>query len=131
VTPHQMPTAAEVNYQEIATSIRQVKKIVLPDSSTVWVNALSQLRIPESFGTKSRELFLDEGEAFFEVARNPDKPFVVHSRGIATEVLGTAFNISNYQRLNRIAVDVQHGKVRETDDHEQLLAGELTAAQQL
>lgn len=128
---HQVSATTDTAYRAITTAVRQVKKVALPDSSTVWVNASSRLRIPESFGKTSRELYLDEGEAFFDVTPNPDKPFVVHSRDIVTKVLGTAFNVSNYQRLNRITVDVQHGKVRITDSNQQLLVNELTAAQQL
>lgn len=127
----QAAAATDAAYYEVATAVRQVKKLILPDSSTVWVNASSRLRVPESFGKTSRELYLDEGEAFFEVTPNLDKPFVVYSRDIVTKVLGTAFNISNYQRLNQITVDVQHGKVRITDTNQQLLVNELTATQQL
>ncbi|RQP18563.1 MAG: FecR family protein [Parapedobacter sp.] len=122
---------AGIGYREITTAVRQVKKITLPDSSIVWVNASSRLRIPEWFGAAGRELYLDEGEAFFEVTPNPGKPFIVYSRGIVTQVLGTAFNISNYERLSRITVDVQQGSVRVIDTNQRLLANKLTKAQQL
>ncbi|SFC68359.1 ferric-dicitrate binding protein FerR, regulates iron transport through sigma-19 [Parapedobacter composti] len=128
---HEGSVATNLTYHEVSTTVRQVKQVTLPDSSTVWVNALSQLRIPESFGKTSREVYLDEGEAFFEVAPDLNKPFIVHSRGIVTRVLGTAFNITNYQRLNRITVDVAHGKVQVTGTGKRLPAAELTAAQRL
>ncbi len=118
-------------YVEVVTGVRQVKKLVLPDSSTVWVSALSKLRIPERFDQGARALFLDEGEAFFDVTPDPAKPFLVHSRGITTQVLGTAFNVSAYERLGSVSVTVQHGMVRVSDQRDRVLAGTLTAAQQL
>ncbi len=118
-------------YRRIETAVSQVKKLTLPDSSVVWVNAMSTLRIPESFGKPTRELFLDEGEAYFEVARNPAKPFIVYSRGLSTRVLGTAFNVNAYHRLGAVSVTVTHGKVAVTDSNQHPLAAQLTAAQQL
>lgn len=126
------PTVQEpVPYVEVTTGVRQVKKLVLPDSSTVWVSALSRLRVPERFDSGVRELFLDEGEAFFEVTADPDRPFIVRSRSVSTRVLGTAFNVSNYLRLGRVTVTVQHGKVRVSDSTDRVLAGALVAAQRL
>lgn len=118
-------------YHRVETAVSQVKKITLPDSSVVWVNAMSTLRIPESFGKPTRELFLDEGEAYFEVASDPAKPFIVYSHGLSTRVLGTAFNVNAYQRLGAVSVTVTHGKVAVADSHQHPLAAPLTAAQQL
>lgn len=134
-THHTAPLASSPEpstaYRRVETAVSQVKKITLPDSSVVWINALSTLRIPESFGKATRELFLDEGEAYFEVASNPAKPFTVYSHGLSTRVLGTAFNVNAYQRLGSISVTVAHGKVAVADSNQYPLAAQLTAAQQL
>jgi len=118
-------------YRTVETAVSQVKKLTLPDSSVVWVNAMSTLRIPESFGKPTRALFLDEGEAYFEVASNPEKPFVVYSHGLSTRVLGTAFNVNAYQRLGAVSITVTHGKVAVADSNQHPLAPPLAAAQQL
>lgn len=123
--------SAPLAYQQVETAIGQVKKITLPDGSMVWVNAMSSLRVPESFGKPTRALYLDEGEAYFEVAHDPSKPFVVHSRSLSTRVLGTAFNVNAYQRLGSISVTVTHGKVAVADSNRRQLAAPLTEAQQL
>lgn len=124
-------SSATLTYQQVETVVGQVKKITLPDGSMVWVNALSSLRVPKSFGKPTRALYLDEGEAYFEVAHDPSKPFVVHSRGLSTRVLGTAFNVNAYKRLGSISVTVTHGKVAVADSNQHQLAAPLTEAQQL
>ncbi|MCC9135500.1 FecR family protein [Pontibacter silvestris] len=97
-----------VTYQ---TGPAQFKKITLPDSSIVYLHANSMLRAPKSFAAKVRELNLVYGQSFFEVKKNPQKPFVVHSHEIETRVLGTSFNIKAYQQEGYIAVTVNTGKV--------------------
>jgi ferric-dicitrate binding protein FerR (iron transport regulator) len=77
------------------TALGQKLSLVLPDGSRVKLNAGSQLSFPQVFAGKQREVTLD-GEAFFDVAHDPEHPFVVHSKGIAIEVKGTSFNVENY-----------------------------------
>lgn len=93
----------------VQTGIGEQKTITLPDGSTAYLNVASQLRYPESFSEDLREVYL-EGEAFFEVVKNPNMAFVVHSGGFKTEVLGTSFNVSAYSEEVRVAVAT--GKVR-------------------
>jgi len=71
-------------------------QIFLPDGTRVWLNAASSLRFPTVFSEESREVALT-GEAYFEVASNKSKPFLVSSRGSVIEVLGTHFNIMAYE----------------------------------
>ncbi|UCS91562.1 DUF4974 domain-containing protein [Echinicola marina] len=66
----------------------------LPDQTIVWLNSGSSLRYPERFDSTVRWVELD-GEAFFEVAENPEKPFQVSSDGLLTTALGTSFNVNN------------------------------------
>jgi len=81
----------------------------LSDGSIIKLNASSKLIVPDSFGIKRRDVFL-EGEAFFKIAKNPHKPFMVHAGDISTLVTGTAFNVRAYNE-NNIRVAVFEGRV--------------------
>jgi ferric-dicitrate binding protein FerR (iron transport regulator) len=82
----------------------------LPDGTTVKLNADSEVRYPETFGDQ-REVFLS-GEAFFEVVKDVNRPFLVHSKELTTRVLGTSFNIRAYQQEKSIKVALLEGKVQ-------------------
>jgi len=99
-----------VAYTQSAARYGQVIKVVLPDSSKVWLNAGSRLRYPQSFDGKTREIEL-EGEAFFDVKHNEHQPFIVHSGELNTQVLGTTFNIKAYKTNRKLRVTVATGKV--------------------
>ncbi len=99
-------------YVEISTTKGSTEKVVLADGSTIIVNASSRLRYPEKFSGNTRSIYLEEGEAFFKVASDPARAFVVHSGDIATTALGTSFNIRAYARENRITVALLTGKVK-------------------
>lgn len=71
-------------------------KVILPDSSCVWVNAASSLRFPTRFAEDERRVEL-AGEAYFEVAKNTKKPFIVKSGQQQIQVLGTEFNARSYK----------------------------------
>ena len=73
----------------------QKSSVLLPDGSKVWLNAASTLRFPEKFAGSQREITL-EGEAFFEVVENQEKPFIVKTRDVDVKVFGTSFNVSAY-----------------------------------
>jgi len=91
----------------------QKANITLPDGSKVWLNSQSKLTYSPDFNVKTRELLLD-GEAFFEVAHNAEKPFIVRSNDIAVEALGTAFGMKAYNEDNLISSILMKGKVRVT-----------------
>lgn len=82
----------------------------LPDGSIVKLNAASELRISSDFGGDYREVYL-EGEAYFEVVKNLQKPFIVHTGDLSTIVTGTAFNVNAYQENEDIKVAVFEGSV--------------------
>jgi len=89
--------------------------IRLPDSSGVWMNAHSTLSYdPVKFADKERRVSL-QGEAYFEVAKNPARPFVVVSGTIATRVLGTGFNVQTYQQDELIRITLVHGSIAVDD----------------
>ncbi|NSL90973.1 DUF4974 domain-containing protein [Chitinophaga sp. Mgbs1] len=98
-------------YTQISTARGETRQVVLPDSSKVWLNADSRIRYAAGFNASRREVFLD-GEAFFDIHRDPARSFVVHTGKVTTQVLGTAFNVSSYPGSETLAVTVVQGKVR-------------------
>lgn len=97
----------------------QVLEVLLPDHSTVTLNAASIIRYPAKF-INSRDVYLEEGEAYFDVAHDASKPFIVHSGEINTKVLGTAFNIKSYKELPNITVTVTRGRVQVNENSKAL-----------
>lgn len=92
----------------------QKTKIKLPDGSEVWLNSESRLEYPSVF-TGNRQVSL-RGEAFFEVVKDPNKPFEVLSNGVLTTALGTSFNINAFEE-NSVVVGLVTGKISvETKD---------------
>lgn len=88
-----------------------VIKLHLPDGTVVWLNGGSTIRFPERFSrSNTREVKLS-GEAFFDVAHNKQKPFIVYTGNVKTQVLGTSFNISSYSQLEEVKISVIRGKV--------------------
>lgn len=85
--------------------------LTLPDGTQVWLNAESQLIYLNNFdGQPSREVFL-VGEAFFDVAEDRSKPFVVTTSSIAIKVLGTRFNVQSYERDRTVSTTLVEGKI--------------------
>ena len=103
-------------YNEIKVPKGQVFRLVLSDSTVVWLNADTKLRYPKKFinSLKTRSVEL-EGEAFFDVAHNKDKPFIVNTDGVYVKVLGTKFNISSYNGEDYINTTVVEGAVNVVD----------------
>jgi transmembrane sensor len=83
----------------------------LPDGTKIWLNADSKLTYGKDFGESTRDVYL-EGEAFFEVAHNISKPFIVHTSELNIKVLGTSFNVKSYQGDKKIETTLVEGKVR-------------------
>lgn len=106
-------------FSQIKTGIRQVKQVTLPDSTTVFLNSNSVLNISASFGKDRREVSLS-GEAFFEVKRNPKKPFIIAASGLHVKVLGTSFNVKAYDALPDIKIAVNTGLVQVADKYKVL-----------
>lgn len=85
--------------------------LVLSDGSRVYLNSMSKLVFPVRFSGKNREVTL-EGEAFFEVAKDKSKPFIVSIRGMKVEVLGTSFDIKSYPNDSQSFTTLVEGKVK-------------------
>lgn len=99
-----------ISYNEVFSSVDAITKVLLPDSSIVWLNHSSSLRYPAEFDRKNRNVEL-KGEGYFEVASNPDKPFVVTVDNINIVALGTTFNVMAYPEENRIETSLIEGRV--------------------
>ncbi|WP_127126563.1 FecR family protein [Pseudoflavitalea rhizosphaerae] len=89
------------------------KTVVLPDGSVVTLRSNSKLVLAKDFNTSSRELHLS-GEAFFDVAHQQNRPFVVHTEEVNIEVLGTVFNVSAYPENDSTETALFRGKVAVT-----------------
>ena len=89
------PPTKEVNNSEVSTKYGSKTRIQLPDGSQVWLNAGSKLNYTNEFGKTIREVQLI-GEGFFDVVKNVDKPFIIHTASIDIKVLGTQFNVKSY-----------------------------------
>lgn len=92
------------------TNKGQKKLIVLADGSRVWVNQNAELKYPKEFNGNTREVYLS-GEAYFDVAHDAKKTFIIHNGTFSTTVLGTAFNIREDKDSHTIQVTVSRGKV--------------------
>jgi transmembrane sensor len=84
--------------------------IELADGSKIWLNADSKVQYPPLFTGSTREVYLN-GEAFFDIAKNPAKPFIIHLSNGTVRVLGTSFNIKAYDNEPVVETSVATGKV--------------------
>ena len=84
---------------------------LLADGTTVWLNAGSKLFYENDFNGATREVRL-EGEAFFDVVKQPNRPFIVHTSGIDIRVLGTAFNVKSYPEDKNVETTLYRGLVQ-------------------
>ena len=101
----------EVIYNKIETPYGGKYQINLPDGSKVWLNSASTLRFPALFSGNTREVELN-GEAYFDVAKNPNKPFKVITKDQIVEVLGTQFNINSYSDEETFKTTLIEGSVK-------------------
>jgi transmembrane sensor len=113
----------------VETGRGETRQLVLPDGSTVQLNAGTVLRYAKDFGSQSREVSLLRGEVFFQVVGQARCPFVVVAGRLKTTVLGTSFDIRSYGEEKRMVVAVVTGKVRVSEGGQQ--SGMLLGAGQL
>lgn len=98
-----------IQYVQQMNSHEQPEMFILPDSSKVFLGVASRICYPSGFKGDTREVELT-GEAFFDVKRNPEKPFIVRANNVETKVLGTSFKIESFQDQPLI-VSVATGRV--------------------
>src|SRR6185312_10938857 len=100
-----------VSYNTLSTPRGGQYQLVLPDGSKVWLNASSSIHFPTAFVGNQRNVELT-GEAYFEIAKNKEKPFHVNVNGMQVEVLGTHFNVNAYGDEGAIKTSLLEGSVK-------------------
>lgn len=101
-----------ITYTEYSVEYGKTHKITLPDGTNVILNAGSKIKYPNQFIADSRIIEID-GEGFFDVSKNPDKPFIIKMKdNLSVTVLGTSFNVKAYEEDEDIAVTVETGLVQ-------------------
>ncbi|PRD56111.1 FecR family protein [Sphingobacterium gobiense] len=100
-------------YRIFTTGVGERKVVNLPDGSEVTLNARTSLRVDENaYGRSTREVELLAGEAFFEVAKDSSRAFIVQAGHLQTTVLGTSFNIQTYAEMHEQVISVYTGRVQ-------------------
>ncbi|MDF2192425.1 FecR family protein [Paraflavitalea sp. CAU 1676] len=94
----------------LASGIRETRQFTLPDGSKVWLNANTRLQYAKNFAA-NRSVYLEQGEAFFEVQHDTLHPFRVYCNEVYTQVLGTSFSVKRLAG-NDVKVSVVTGKVK-------------------
>jgi transmembrane sensor len=96
--------------REISMDKGQRGSVSLSDGTKVFLNSESKITLPNVFEDDIRKVYL-EGEAYFDVVKNPQKPFIIETRGTIVEVLGTSFSIRSYPEENNVTTVVEEGVV--------------------
>jgi transmembrane sensor len=100
----------ETQMCEVTAPKGQISKCILADGTEVWLNAASTIKYDPSLTGNTREVSL-EGEAYFKVSKNKDKPFVVNTKYAQIKVLGTVFNLKAYSGESNIETTLEEGSV--------------------
>jgi len=111
-------------YTTVAADYGQISKVVLPDSTVIWVNSGSTIKYNNQFSASNRDIELI-GEAFFKVHKNKDLPLVVTNEDLRVKVLGTEFSVMAYPEEKNIQVVLEKGKVELTTTSQANLKQEM------
>ena len=95
----------------VSSGIQNMESVSLPDGTKVQMGPGSRLTYPASFSGKTREVTLN-GQAFFDVAKNREKPFIVRTEDMSVQALGTAFELFSYEMDNKIETILLNGKIK-------------------
>ena len=95
-----------------------IKELKLPDGTQVWLNKHTTLKYPREFAATGRKVYL-EGEGYFEVKRNPEKPFIVQSEAMQVRVLGTVFNLKSDKVKMSAVATLLKGEIEVRGNHEE------------
>lgn len=105
----------------VVTGSTEHRRITLSDGSMVLLGPSAKLSYPKVFASNSRQIALKEGEAFFDIAHQENRPFTVHTAsGIDIKVLGTSFKVKSYQASKQFEVAVVTGKVAVSNKYKNL-----------
>ncbi len=110
---HNPATIIQKPVWEVVTRNGSKTNLLLPDGTTVWLNAGSSLTYDSLYGNKLREVTLS-GEAYFDVVKNPNKPFIIHTGKINIKVLGTVFDVKSYPGEKTIEASLIRGSIEVT-----------------
>src|SRR5699024_2451974 len=108
-------TANPVQPMHYMTEAGEQQKLVLRDGTIIRLNSSTQLWISGTYGEPVRAVTL-QGEAYFEVTHNKEKPFIIHAAGTSIKDLGTAFNVRALPGEDNVQVAVTEGKVLMRDE---------------
>ena len=97
-------------YNTIDVPYGERSQITLYDGTKVWLNSGTKFRYPVAFSSKTRDVYI-EGEAFFDVAKNKNHPFLVYAGQLKVEVLGTLFNVCAYPDDDEIMATLEEGSI--------------------
>ncbi len=117
--------SAEMPMNQVVVPYGKKSSVELEDGTKVWLNAGSKLAFPDKFSGSKREVFL-EGEAYFNVTHDKNKPFFVKTKEVVVRVLGTKFNVSAYQADNEVMTVLVEGAVSLRENKGMNLLGKET-----
>jgi ferric-dicitrate binding protein FerR (iron transport regulator) len=103
----------EKAFSQVSTKNGSKTNLILPDGTKVWLNAGSSLTYDSAYGKNIREVALS-GEAFFDVVKNKEKPFIIHTHKINIKVLGTEFNVRSYPSDKTTEASLIRGSIEVT-----------------
>jgi hypothetical protein len=103
------------SFDLITNNTQNVQLVLLSDGSKVFLDPGSKLHFTRKFNGEQREVYL-EGEAFFKVKKNPNKPFLVYYNNIVTKVLGTSFRVGTNKVNGQLVVEVATGRVQVSEN---------------
>lgn len=111
---------SQITYTEIITKRGEKSYLALADGTRIWLNSETTFRYPSRLDSKNVEVYLD-GEAYFDVAKNPKRKFIVKAASLDIAVLGTSFNVKSYSSDNTIETTLEEGKISITGKMGKLL----------
>lgn len=123
-TQNHIADAGSAQLVNITNNTGQIYKVMLPDSSSVWLNPKASIKFPKTFGANARLVSMS-GECFYEVTKNPARPFIISSRSIITKVWGTSFFVRDNESSNIADVAVVTGKVSVSIKHSEKISAKL------
>lgn len=109
---------SETNALVAVTANDEVKELLLPDGTKVWLNKHTTLKYPRRFPEKGRDVYM-EGEAYFEVARDARSPFIVKGEMMQVRVLGTVFNLKSDRMTHSATATLIKGEIEVKGNNEE------------
>ena len=101
---------AAIEWVEVSVPFGEKQTVTLSDGTVLHINSGSRLTYPATFSGASRTVFMD-GEAYLDVAKDPEHPFIIKSKGVDIKVLGTSFNFKNFAQEHTAELLLMDGSV--------------------